>query len=95
MSPLSVPLRVYWLADLTKPLDSGLDDTFESLTESFRPMTRKIALTVRFPGANIAPTKRTIADPHTGWLNSDLKASIMGINSSGSKFIRIFQTTLS
>ncbi len=58
-------------------------------------ITRKMALTVRLPGATMTPTSSTSADSQMGLENNRANAKIQGINSFGRKLIRRNQITLS
>ena len=51
-------------------------------------------VTVRFPGARIAPTTSTTADSHTLLENSGANSSIKLINSICSKFVMTFYIVL-
>jgi len=71
------------------------DDKSENEAHPYKPITRNKALTVRLPGARIAPASKTNADSQTGLENSEANARVMGSNSFGSKFIRMIRLMLS
>lgn len=74
-----------WLFDLTKPLDLARGGSSDSWSTHRAPSPSLIALTVRLPGARMAPTIRTTADCQTRFENSGANKSIRLINSICSK----------